>query len=286
MGLEASWDETGYYQIALPQFYFDLAHDDWVFRFGHMVTLMSYEVIQAPQNFFYSHSYQFTYAVPFTHTAAMATKKFGEDKEWSITGAITEGNDVFSDGHPNFLGSINYAQKDGKSSLTFAITTGEESEFAGPDVHQTIYSLVAMKKLNDCPAGEGQFKYVIEHDLGIQTGPISGEWYGIGNYFLYDINKCWSAGMRAEWFRDNNGIRVADPYAPSPVSVINGASFPGNFYEITLGLNWKPNLNTLIRPELRYDWYQGPAAGGGLEPYGNGNHSDQAMAACDLIFTY
>jgi hypothetical protein len=144
-----------------------------------------------------------------------------------------------------------------------------------------------MKKLNDCPAGEGQLKYVIEHDLGIQTGAVSGEWYGIGNYFLYDINKCWSAGLRAEWFRDNNGIRVADPYAPSPVSVVNGASFAGNFYEITLGLNWKPNLNVTIRPEIRYDWYQGPASPiTGLLPFGDGEHSAQGMFAVDGIFTF
>jgi hypothetical protein len=287
VGLEQSWDETGPYQLALPQFYTDLAHDDWVFRFGHFVTLLSYEVIQSPQNFFYSHSYQFSYAVPYTHTGALAIKKFGQDKEWSITTGITQGNDVFfDDPHPNFLGGIAYTQKDGKSSLAFNITTGEEAEGAAPDVYQTIYSLVAMKKLNDKPAGDGQLKYVIEHDLGIQTGAVSGQWYGIGNYLLYDINKCWQAGMRAEWFRDNNGIRVADPYAPSPVSVVNGASFAGNFYEFTWGLNWKPNLNVTIRPEIRYDWYQGPASPNGLLPYGNGNFSHQGMIACDGIFTF
>ena len=285
VGLEASWDETGRYQLALPQFYFDLAHDDWVFRFGHFVTLLSYEVIQSPQNFFYSHSYQFSYAVPFTHTGALAIKKFGEDKEWSITAGITEGNDVFSDGTVNFLGGIAYTQKDGKSSLAFNLTTGD-SMSAGPGEQQTIYSLVAMKKLNDCPAGEGQLKYVIEHDLGSQSGPISGEWYGIGNYLLYDIDKKWTAGMRAEWFRDNNGLRVSDPYAPSPVSVVNGGSFAGNFYEFTWGLNYKWNLNTTIRPEIRYDWYQGPASPTGVLPFGNGTHSDQGMMACDAIFTY
>jgi hypothetical protein len=286
VGLEASWDETGYYQLAIPNMYFDLAHDDWVFRFGHFQTLLSYEVIQAPQNFFYSHSYEFSYAVPFTHTGALAIKKFGENKEWSWTAGVTEGNDVFDNGTANFLGGIAYTQKDGKSSLAFNITTGDSAS-AGPDEYQTIYSLVATKVLNDKAAGDGQLKYVIEHDLGTQTGPISGEWYGICNYLLYDINKCWSAGMRAEWFRDNNGIRVADPYAPSPVSVVNGGSFAGNFYEITWGLNWKPNLNVTIRPELRYDWYQGPASPTtGILPYGNGNHVDQGMAACDAIVTF
>jgi hypothetical protein len=270
----------------LPQFYFDLAHEDWVFRFGHFATLLGYEVIQAPQNFFYSHSYEFSYGLPYTHTGALAIKKFGENKEWSITAGITEGNDVFSGGTPNFLGGIAYTQKDGKSSLAFNITTGD-SLSAGPGEDQTIYSLVAMKKLNDCPAGEGQLRYVIEHDLGTQTGPVSGEWYGIANYLLYDLDKKWTAGMRAEWFRDNNGIRVADPYAPSPVSVASGSSFAGNFYEFTWGLNYKPNLNTLIRPEIRYDWYQGPAsAAGSPEPFGNGTHSDQGMMACDIIFTY
>ena len=35
--------------------------------------------------------------------------------------------------------------------------------------------------------------------------------------------------------------------------------FPGSFYETSLGLNYKPNANLTIRPELRYDWYDGLA---------------------------
>jgi hypothetical protein len=287
VGLEASWDETGYYQLSLPQFYSELAGYDWTFRCGHFATPLGYEVMQSPQNFFYSHSYEFSYGLPFTHTGILAIKKFGEDNEWSFTVGGTQGNDVFfDDTHINFLGGINYTQKDGKASLAFNITTGTEAEAAYPDVQQTIYSAVGMVKLNDCPAGCGQLKYVIEQDLGTQTGAVSGQWYGICNYLFYDLNKCWSAGMRAEWFRDNNGIRVADPYAPSPVSVVNGASFAGNFYELTWGLNWKPNLNVTIRPEIRYDTYQGPASPNGLLPYGNGNYAHQGMIACDGIFTF
>jgi hypothetical protein len=291
-GLEASWDETGPYQVALPQFYSEFARCDWTIRVGHFVTPMGYEVIQSPQNFFYSHSYDFTYGMPYTHTGATATKKFGDDNEWSIMGGVTQGNDVFfDDPHPNFLGGIFYSQKDGKSSWALTLTTGEEAESTYPDVYQTILCNVATVKLNDCPAGCGQLKYVFSNHYGSQTGAVSGEWYGITNDLFYDLNKCWSAGLRAEWFRDTNGIRVYDPYAPSPVSgpftVPNNASFAGNFYELTVGLNYKPNLNVTIRPELRYDSYQGPASPiNGQLPFGDGNYSHQFMAACDAVITF
>ena len=89
--------------------------------------------------------------------------------------------------------------------------------------------------------------------------------------------------MRFEWFRDNDGLRVADPYSANPTSV---GGFAGDFYEITAGLNWKPNDNWVIRPELRYDWYKGTAGVGGIQPFGNGGNIDQLVGAVDAVLTF
>ena len=71
-------------------------------------------------------------------------------------------------------------------------------------------------------------------------------------YLLYTINPCWQANLRAEWLRDEDGVRVAGPGNIPTVRAWAGNGFVGNFYEITGGLNWRPTKNWLIRPEVRY----------------------------------
>ncbi len=71
--------------------------------------------------------------------------------------------------------------------------------------------------------------------------------------------------MRAEWFRDDDGFRVAPAGDYPNLGVSNNPAsaggFEGDFYEIAYGLNYKPtgNSNFILRPELRYDWYDGAA---------------------------
>ena len=56
------WDyengfDYGIYGWALPQLYAELAEGDWSVKIGHFYTLVGYEVVTAPDNFFYSHSF-------------------------------------------------------------------------------------------------------------------------------------------------------------------------------------------------------------------------------------
>jgi hypothetical protein len=41
----------------------------------------------------------------------------------------------------------------------------------------------------------------------------------------------------------------------------------------------------MVRPELRYDWYQG-AITAGNNPFNNGNSTSQLSGGCDVIFTF
>ena len=61
--------------------------------------------------------------------------------------------------------------------------------------------------------------YVFQNDVGWQQDGVltgstandpfaSAEWYGVNQYLFYTINDCWRAGFRAEWFRDDDGVRV------------------------------------------------------------------------------
>ena len=119
--------------------------------------------------------------------------------------------------------------------------------------------------------------YVVQFDTGTQGGGnlVTGEdvdWYGVNQYLFYEINPCWKAGVRYEWFSDDDGTRVAE--------------MAGHWHQLTLGLNYTPNANVRFRPELRWDWFDHPSPGTTPTPYANGTSASQFLAAMDMIITY
>ena len=134
-----------------------------------------------------------------------------------------------------------------------------------------------------------RLQYVLVQNLGTeQNAPTTGntaEWYGVNQYFLYAINPCLNANLRVEWMRDDDGVRIAGPGNIPGVYAWSGRGFAGNFYDVTAGLNWHPNGNLVVRPELRWDWYDGLAGPTGL-PFDGGNADDQLTAGIDAIITF
>ena len=119
-----------------------------------------------------------------------------------------------------------------------------------------------------------RWTYILQHDLGTNynTGGNDNQWYSINQYLLCKINDCWSFGGRFEWFQDPQGARVI-------------AGNCGNYYELTGGFNYRPHANITIRPEIRYDWYDGTTGVNGA-PFDNGARTAQLSGGFDLIFTY
>jgi len=276
-GLEESWDQRErFYQTALPQFYVDVAYNDWILRAGHFFTILGYEVVPATGNFFYSHSYTMQYGEPFTHTGFLLTRKLGE--QWKITAGLHRGNDQFDDTDGldawNFLGGVTWTGAEDWASAAFALSATEQ----GPGIHQQIYSLVGTLRLTD------RWKYVLQHDYGQtfdRNTALKADWYGVNQYLFYEINKCWGAGLRMEWFRDEDGTRVTGLGAGN----LAQGPFAGDFYEITAGLNWKPHANITVRPEVRWDWFD-PRGSTSNHPYDSGDRNSQFLFGCDLIATY
>ena len=96
--------------------------------------------------------------------------------------------------------------------------------------------------------------------------------------------------MRLEWFRDDDGFRVAPAGDYPALGVSNNPAsaggFEGDFWALTAGFNYKPTANLTIRPELRYDLYEGPANALGNDPFDDGGRDDQTLAAFDVIYQY
>jgi hypothetical protein len=272
---DPKWNSRDHYGLAMPQMYIEFAYNDLSVKVGHFYTIIGNEVVTAPGNFFYSHSYTMQYGEPFTHTGVLADYKYSDSV--TLLGGIHGGWDSFDPvrQRAGFLGGATWSNCDESVNLAFMLTSGHELNNMGTFTNRTMYSLVGSLALTD------NLDYVIQHDNGWQEDWFGAnqdaEWYGLNQYLLYTINDCWKAGARFEWFRDDDGTRVAGVRNGNPAA----GPFQGNFYEATLGLNWTPSSNLTVRPEVRWDWFDGAT-----NPYDGGTKDDQFTAAFDAIMTF
>lgn len=269
------WNARDHYGIALPQMYAEFGLGALSAKVGHFYTIIGNEVVTAPDNFFYSHAYTMQYGEPFTHTGVLMTYDMSD--RVSLMGGIHSGWDNFDavTERAGFLGGVNWTSCDESMSLAVTLTSGDELNNMSVYTNRTLVSIVASLQLSE------NTQYVIQHDNGWQSDffspGVDAEWYGINQYLFYTVNDCWKAGMRIEWFRDDDGTRVSGVRATNP----NVGSFVGNFYQASAGLNWTPASNLIMRPEVRWDWFEGS----GL-PYDGGTKDEQFTAAVDAIFVF
>ena len=285
--------DNRFYGLALPQAYVEMnlpIGNGLTVKAGHFYTPVGYEVVTAPDNFFYTHAYTMQYGEPFTHTGFLGNYAF--DDNWSailgtVTGSATGGWDGNFNTQLNnwdFIGGATWTSDEKDYSLNLTSTAGPTS--AKDSDTWALYSIVGKANFLD-----STLHYVIQHDHGFANNVITGnglatgaaagspgsrqnaEWYGINQYLMYDLLDNLGVGVRAEWFRDNNGFRVAGPArCPGSYNLSvpgdtasgseyacqnTGALYPfkgANYYAMTAGLNYKPLKWVMVRPNFRYDF--------------------------------
>ncbi len=270
------WNNHTYYGLVTPQAYGEIAYNRLSMKIGRFYTIMGYENTQAVNNFFYSHAYTLMYGEPFMHTGGLLT--FDGDA-FTVYGGLVNGWDRFDDLSDNlsFLGGVTYTPSHQAYSLTASVISGQENTgVVGIYTPRTAYSLVFDWHIND------RLEYVFQHDLGWQEdvggAGVNAEWYGINQYLYYTLNECWKFGARLEWFRDDDGFRVVGGRATNPYA--GGSN--GDFYALTVGANWIPSLNVIVRPEIRWDKFNG----NGTLPFDDNTSDDQLTAAVDVILRF
>ncbi len=265
------WDNGNDYGHAIPQLYVEAGYGDMSVKLGHFYTIIGWEVVTAPDNFFYSHAYTMYNSEPFTHTGALATYTPGD--EVTVYGGYVLGWDSgFEDNGDAFLGGISMDVTD-RLNMTYATVGGRFGETRGissPSERGYMHSVVGSYSLSD------KLTYIGQSDFLTAEGPDgakSRETVGYNNYLIYQHNDCWGFGGRFEWYQ-NQGI-YTDPPQKSDI------------YALTFGLNYKPHANVLVRPEVRWDWVSNTAA---IAAAGNSvlenNDDDQTTFGIDTIFLF
>jgi len=281
-GLEDRINNLGNsYGMVIPQAYLELAWNRLSVKMGHFAGILDYEAVPAIANPFYSHSLCYGFTVPQLVTGVLGDYKLTD--QFSVQAGFHRGWMKWEDNNDNLdvMAGMKWNSYDQRTSVAYAISSGPQDD-AGQQ-NRFVYSLVLKHQLTE------QFQYVLVHNLGAQDNTFQdgrdAEWYGVNQYFLYAINPHWAANLRFEWLRDDDGVIVQGPPAAAGIRAWPGFGYAGDFYELTAGLSWRPNANIVVRPECRWDWFNGLPGPVGF-PYDDGGSDDQFTFGVDAIVTF
>jgi hypothetical protein len=275
--------------------------------FGKFVTPVGAEVIDASLNKLFSHSYNFQFAIPFTHLGLMARYPIFMDDDGTerlaATIGILQGWDVFTRDNDAPTGLL-WANWTPNSEWSFNVVFlfGPETQGGRAGNNNDLRALLdIIIKYMPTERWEFALQGTIVHDAGGRTALGSppffsnqeAGWGGLVGYITYNWGpknnvREVSSTLRLEWFNDTFGVRTG--------------GFDGHFFAATLGLSWAPAFwcgdnsfyaPIVIRPEIRWDFFAG---GGGLPtapgidrpfPWGSTNLSrHQVTVGGDIILKF
>ena len=263
-------DGNGRMGLALPQLYFETLFRDWTTTVGHFYSPLGYESPIPNLDQFYSNTYGFSFNFETPQVTGMMFERTAGERLKLIAGfhrGIAHWTDNNTD--LNTFGGIQWTSRDGLTDFEFIFDVGKENN-AGTATRY-LQSIVLERTINDAAS------YVITSDFASQqelaAGGATAYWYNVVQYFSYQFNDKWTGGIRFEWFDDIDGV------------VVSPASGAGTYSALTCGLNYQPNANVLIRPEVRWDAFDADSVGLS-KPFGNGEDSSQFMAAVDCVLSF
>ena len=263
---DTDWD-NGIYGFAIPQLYAEAAYGDLSVKVGHFYTLVGYEVVTAPDNFFYSHSFTMYNSEPFTHTGALAT--YNASDSTTVYGGYVFGWDTgfdrFTTGNPGdtsrgSAGIFGVSQAINDNLTVTYIGLAGDMGLNGSGYN---HSVVADFKLTD------QLNYVFQTDTVNlqQLGSI-----GVNNFLFYTINDKLAVGGGAEWYKSNLTGNVGQGWE--------------SVYVTRAGLNIRPVNNLVIRPEYRYQWGSERIINNLTGTNGDPGVANAGIFGIDAILTY
>jgi len=230
------------------------------FDFGKFVTFHGAEVIEAKDNPNYSRSFLFNYAIPFTHTGLKISYPFSDALSASFH--IVNGWDNTDDNNKGkTVGlSVGYTPIE-QLALTFNLMYGPEQDRNNSNDRFLFDWVGTIKPIKN-------LSFILNADYGTEQKAApdgsNAKWYGIAGIVKYDFNDFYSLSMRAEYFKDNKGVRTGTPQA---------------LKEITLTPEFRVARSIILRPEYRHDWSN-------KESFDSGRKKSQDTIALGVMYTW
>ena len=213
-------------------------------RFGKFVTLHGAEVIESKDNWNFSRSLLFGYAIPFTHTGLRGYYNYNGIAEGYF--GVVNGWDNVNDNNKSKSIEGRIALSPIKELFSFSpwLNVMWGAEQPNDDGNK--------RTLIDVGATVNPFEkltLMVNADYGWERGAFldpngnrskdNAIWRGIALYGKYDISDWWSLATRGEYFQDLNGTRTG--------------IYRQGLYEVTATSEFKLYKNLITRLEYRHD---------------------------------
>lgn len=212
-------------------------------KFGKFVTLHGAEVIESKDNWNFSRSYLFGYAIPFTHTGVRLSYPVAD---WfTAVFGVNNGWDVVDDN--NTAKTVEWTGIFTPTPKTFLSVTGLHGAEQTGDNHDKRHLLDIVLGYNPTDKLSLKLNYDYGHEQdAVSEGPDEdASWQGIAGYARYQFNDWYALAGRAEYFDDSDGVRTG----------VRGGMGVGRvgLWELTLTNEFKVYKDLITRLEYRHD---------------------------------
>jgi hypothetical protein len=229
------------YQFDIPQLYVDITApwgNGLRFRIGKF---LFFKQIDPNASVFFSHSFTFGAALPFTLTGITAYYPISDDL--SVEGGFARGwGQTFTDnnGAIDAMSRVKY-RIDKQTDFSLALILGPEQNHDNSHYRTVLDGTLSY-------AASDHLTFLFDGVYGYEAQPSgigSDEWYGLSAYAVYKLCSYANLNVRGEIYRDEEGYTTG---------------FSQTLYEATLGLTITPfpdstiGSNLKVRPEIRYDY--------------------------------
>lgn len=220
-----------------PPLSFNLPFGNWQWiKIGKFVTMHGAEVIEAKDNWNFTRSLLFGYAIPFTHTGIRAGYQFFDGLSGYL--GINNGWDNVKD---------NNKSKSAEAALAWAASDKLSFNLAGMYGPEQASNDHSQRGLIDFLATYKPFDkwtLMLNADYGHEEDAVAagkdGAWSGVAGYLRYDPLSWMSLISRTEFMSDRQGLRI-----------VSGTN--QDAWEQTLTLELRPYKDLITRLEYRHD---------------------------------
>lgn len=233
--------EQAYISLKPPlNFKLPIGNWEWI-KIGKFVTMHGAEVIEAKDNWNFTRSLLFGYAIPFTHTGIRAGYHFFDGLSGYL--GINNGWDNVKDNNKtkSVEGALAWKAND-KLAFNLAGMYGPEQASNDHSQRGLIDFLATYKPLD-------KWTLMLNADYGHEEDVIAagkdGAWSGVAAYLRYDPLSWMSLISRTEFMSDRQGLRI-----------VSGTM--QDVWEQTLTLELRPYKDLITRFEYRHDESSSP----------------------------
>lgn len=208
---------------------------EWI-KIGKFVTMHGAEVIEAKDNWNFTRSLLFGYAIPFTHTGVRAGYTLFDGLSGYI--GLNNGWDNVKDNNKtkSAEGALAWKASD-KLSFNLAGMYGPEQTSNDHSQRGLIDFLATYKPFD-------KWTFMLNADYGHEEDVVArnkdASWSGVAAYAKYEVNSWLSLVNRTEFMSDRQGARI-----------VSGTN--QDLWETTFTLELKPYKDLITRLEFRHD---------------------------------